>query len=302
MGNTSKRNNYIKFFIGLILFGGNGVVSNHIAMTSYQIVFFKTLIGSIFLLLTFLVTGNKFTFFKHWKDFGFVAISGLSMGVCWLFLFEAYVRIGVGLSSLLYYCGPIIVMALSPVLFKERLRPSIIFGFAVVLAGVVLVNGNVFMEGGSMFGLFCGAMTGVMYVTLVISNKFVKEMAGIENSLWTLIFSFVAVTVYTVVTGGCSLVIPSGSIVPTLVLGIVNTGLGCYCYFSSIGKLPVQTVAVCGYLEPLSAVILSILFIGEVMTGLQGIGVVCIIGGAVYCELSKSGNLKLLHKNRRSYN
>ena len=83
--------------------------------------------------------------------------------------------------------------------------------------------------------------------------------------------------------------IPRESIVPILVLGIVNTGIGCYFYFSSIGKLPVRTVAVCGYLEPLSAVVFASLFLGERMTALQAVGAVLIIGGAMVGELIKTG-------------
>ena len=55
--------------------------------------------------------------------------------------------------------------------------------------------------------------------------------------------------------------------------------------FGSIGKLPVQTVAVCGYLEPLSAVILAVLLLGEPMTLCQMIGAVLIVGGAVMGEI-----------------
>ena len=41
------------------------------------------------------------------------------MGISWLFLFEAYRRIGVSIASLGYYCGPVI--ALAPVMFHEKL-------------------------------------------------------------------------------------------------------------------------------------------------------------------------------------
>lgn len=73
-----------------------------------------------------------------------------------------------------------------------------------------------------------------------------------------------------------------------LILGIVNTGIGCYLYFSPLSKLPVQTVAVCGYLEPLSAVIFATVLLGEKMTIVQIIGAVCIIGGAMIGELVKT--------------
>lgn len=44
------------------------------------------------------------------------------------------------------------------------------------------------------------------------------------------------------------------------------------------------TVAVCGYLEPLSAVLFSVLFLKEQMLPLQIIGAVLILGGALFSE------------------
>ena len=69
-----------------------------------------------------------------------------------------------------------------------------------------------------------------------------------------------------------------------LLLGVVNTGFGCWLYFSSIGALPVQTVSVCGYLEPLSAVFFSVLLLHEVLTPARWIGAAMILGGAMLAE------------------
>jgi drug/metabolite transporter (DMT)-like permease len=76
-----------------------------------------------------------------------------------------------------------------------------------------------------------------------------------------------------------------GNLIPILLLGIVNNGIGCYFYFSSIGDLPVQTVAILGYLEPLSALFFSAAFLGETLSLLQVIGAILILGGAVLGEL-----------------
>ena len=46
--------------------------------------------------------------------------------------------------------------------------------------------------------------------------------------------------------------IARGDWIPILWISLLNTGGGCYFYFSSIGRLPVQTVAIYGYIEPLS--------------------------------------------------
>ena len=78
---------------------------------------------------------------------------------------------------------------------------------------------------------------------------------------------------------------------------ILNTGIGCYLYFSSIGNLPVQTVAICGYLEPLSAVVFSVLFLREILLPIQVLGAVLVIGGAVFAE----GMLNRKKSNQQHY-
>ena len=79
--------------------------------------------------------------------------------------------------------------------------------------------------------------------------------------------------------------VPANAWIWILILGVINTGLGCYLYFAPLAKLPVQTVAICGYLEPLSAVVFAAMLLGEKMSFLQVVGAVCIIGGAMIGEL-----------------
>lgn len=51
-----------------------------------------------------------------------------------------------------------------------------------------------------------------------------------------------------------------------------------------------QTVAVCGYLEPLSAVLFSMVFLQETMLPAQIVGAVLILGGAIFGEFAKKKN------------
>ena len=282
------KKSYIKYFTALLLFGSNGIVASLINLSSYEIVLLRTLIGSALLMAIFSLGRGKLTFYKNRRQFLFLCISGITMGTSWMFLYEAYARIGVSISSLLYYCGPVIVMALSPMLFKEKLTAVKVVGFAAVLCGVFLVNGNAFDGGGDTFGIFCGIMSAVMYSFMVIFNKKAKDITGLENSMLQLLISFLTVAVFVGIKQGFVMEIVPSSILPFLVLGLVNTGIGCYFYFSSIGDLPVQTVAICGYLEPLSAVLFSFLFLKEAMMQVQMIGAALIIGGAMFGECYKT--------------
>lgn len=276
-----RTKSYFKYILALLLFGSNGVVASHIALSSYEIVLLRTLIGSLLLIVLFLLGKGRFTFLQKKTDFLFLAASGAAMGISWMFLYEAYQQIGVSLSSLLYYCGPVIVMVLSPILFREKLTTPKITGFLLVVVGVILVNGRIVKSGESSWGLFCGAMSAVMYAFMVICNKKASRITGMENSTLQPTISFLTVAVIVGMRQGFTFEIATANWPWILFLGLINTGVGCYFYFSSIGALPVQTVAICGYLEPLSAVLFSVLLLNESMTLLQILGAGLIIGGAV---------------------
>lgn len=282
---------FVKHLLSLLLFGLNGIVASHIPLNSYEIVLLRTFIGSVFLIALFLIGKGRFHAWKHKKDSIFVALSGIAMGASWMFLYEAYKQIGVSLSTLLYYCGPVIVMVLSPVIFREKLTVTKLLGFATVVVGIFLINGN---EVGSnnRWGIFCGLMSAVTYFFMVTFNKKSKNISGMENTIMQLVCGFLTVAVFTVLKQGVVINIPQSAWGWILILGFVNTGIGCYMYFSSLTKLPVQTVAVCGYMESLSAVVFAAVLLGEKMTVLQVIGAVCIIGGAMIGELLKNNKQK----------
>lgn len=276
---------FIKYLSALLLFGLNGIVASHIMLSSYEIVFLRTLIGSVLLMILFLLSKGKFHLVEYKKDTMFIVLSGMAMGTSWMFLYEAYQQIGVSLASLLYYCGPVIVMILSPMIFKEKLTAPKIIGFLIVLVGIVFVNGNVIDDNRNTWGIICGAMSAVMYFFMVTLNKQSKNITGLENSVIQLVVSFLTVAVFVGCKQGFIIEIPSDAMIWILILGIVNTGIGCYLYFSPLAKLPVQTIAVCGYLEPLSAVVFASILLHEKMTIVQMIGALCIIGGAMIGEL-----------------
>ena len=282
------KKSYFKYFAALLMFGMNGIVASYIDLSSYEIVFTRTLIGSLLLISIFALTRQKVHLFQNKKHTLCLIISGIAMGTSWMFLYEAYQRIGVSIASLAYYCGPVIVMILAPILFREKLTWAKVVGFLAVLVGMFCVNAQALNEVKTTWGLFCGIMSAVMYAFMVIFNKKAESITGLENSMWQLLTSFLTVAVFVGAKQGFVIHIESGNWIPILILGVFNTGIGCYFYFSSIGDLPVQTVAICGYLEPLSAVVFSVLFLRESMTMIQVIGAVSILGGAAFGELFHS--------------
>lgn len=276
---------YIKYILGLLLFGSNGVISAMIALNSYEIVLTRTVLGSAFLILLMLISRQKLQIFRYKKEIPYMLLSGVALATNWIFLFEGYAQVGVSITILLCYCGPILVMLVSPFFFNEKITAPKIIGFCAVMLGMVFINGQSLQTGKSLWGIFCGIMAAITYVFMVISNKKATHITGLENSTIQLFISFIAVAVFVVCKQGFTLNIQSSDWIPILVLGILNTGVGIYLYFSPISKLPVQSVAICGYLEPLSAVVFSVLLLHEAMLPLYIIGGILIVGGALFGEL-----------------
>lgn len=281
---------YYKYFSALLLFGSNGVIASNIALPSYEIVLLRTLIGSLFLLVVFKFSGQQLTFYKNKRSGLFLCISAIAMGASWMLLYEAYQHVGVSIASLAYYCEPVIVMILAPLLFNERLTWAKAAGFASVLLGAFFVNWQALDDGKTVWGLFCGGMSAIMYAIMVIFNKKTQNISGAENSLVQLFVGFLVVATFIGFNQGLTLHHSAVNWMPVLLLGLLNTGLGCYLYFSSITVLPVQTVAICGYLEPLAAVFFSVFLLHESLQPLQILGAILIISGAVFSECAEQSN------------
>jgi ferredoxin len=115
-------------------------------------------------------------------------------------------------------------------------------------------------------------------------NKKAVSITGLENSTLQLVAGFITVAVFIVIRQGIVIPVTSESIFPILLLGVVNIGIGCYLYFSSIQQLPAQSVAICGYLEPLSALVFSAAVLQERLTFVQMVGSVLMLGGAAFGE------------------
>ena len=277
----NQRRDFLKYLLGLLLFGSNGVVASFIALQSHEIVLLRSVLGSVFLLALFLLTGGRVTLRRHRQDVLFIVLSGVAMAADWLLLFEAYARIGVSLGMIINYCGPVIVIACSAVFFSERITAKTVLALISALVGAILISWQGMRSGIDRIGLLLAVLSAFAYAAMVILNKLSQGIAGTENSAIQLLSTCVVVVIYVAVRQGINIHIPKGSFLPVLWIGIINTGLGCFLYFSSITALPAQTVAICGYLEPLSAVLFSVAILQETMLPLQIVGATLILGGTM---------------------
>ncbi len=280
------RRSYLRYIAALLLFGTNGLLVSAIHLPSCEIVIFRTLLGSGVLFC--LVAALRPAMLTR-RDALLVIGSGAAMGASWIAQYEAFRLVGVGISSLVYCLGPVCVMTLAPRLLGERPGLAHWIGLTAVVLGVALVNGEALGAGASSAGVVCALIAAAAYAGMVLLIKRVKDTCGMRapalQVLAACAFSLAASLVFQIADVE-QLTVPGVSdVAALLMLGLVNGGVCCYWYFDSISKLPAQSVVVCDYLEPLSALCLSAAVLGESLGAWQVVGAALVFLGAVGAEL-----------------
>ena len=136
---------------------------------------------------------------------------------------------------------------------------------------------------GILFGL--GAAT--LYATVILLNKFTKTVDGIHRTFMQFISAIAVLVPYVLLTDGINLkMLDKKGWVFLLVIGIVHTGITYCLYFSSLKELPGQKAAILSYIDPLVAVLISVVVLHEKMTVMQIIGGLLILGFTLWNEIS----------------
>ena len=282
------RLSYGMYILSMLIFGTNGILVHHISLASSQIILMQTLIGGLLLTLMVLLRGG-FDRAGIRADLLPLLLGGSVLGLNWVALFEAYRQLNVSLATLIYYVGPILVLLFSPVLFREKLNSRKITSVVLVAVGLVCISGSIALRGMSMRGLLTAVVSALFYAAVIIFNKRITHTGGMQTAALELDIAFVIVLIYMMLTVGLPHPAVSDNIPWIAVIGLVNTGLAYLLYFSGLQKLPAQSAALISYVDPVSALVFSALFLHETMTPVQILGAVLIIGGAVFGEL-KSRN------------
>lgn len=276
---------YGMYLLSMLIFGTNGYVVSHISFHGSQVVLLRTLIGGPVLTLLVLLRGG-FDRASVRAEAVPLLLGGAALGFNWVALFEAYRMLNVSLATLIYYVGPMLILLLSPVLFREKLTGRKLAAVCIVGVGLVCISGSIAFGGLNTAGLLTAIVSALFYASLIAFNKRITRTSGLQTAAIELDVAFLVVLVYVLLTVG--LPRPTAADLPYIaVIGLVNTGLAYLLYFSGLQKLPGQSVALMSYVDPVSALLFSAVLLHETMTPVQLVGAALIIGGAMFGELRR---------------
>lgn len=274
--------------LSMAIFGTIALFVRNIGVASAELALYRAVMAAAVIGLFLLITRQKIPFAKIQKELIVLLISGIAMGFNWILLFEAYKYTTVSVATLSYYFAPVIVTVACPLIFREKLTGKQILCFVMSTIGIVMITGigETSGSGKDFLGILFGLSAAVLYATVVLLNKFIKNVEGIHRTFLQFLAAIAVLIPYVAMTGGMTLeVLDTTGWVCLLVVGLVHTGLAYCMYFSSLKDLSGQEAAILSYVDPLVAVMLSVAVLGEPLGWMQALGGALILGFTLWNEL-----------------
>ncbi len=183
--------------------------------------------------------------------------------------FYSYKNTTIANAVLTHYTAPIMVALLSPIFLKEKLTIKILIAVFLATTGLWIMLDMSLKEFCELLiagdrntaGIFAGLLSGFAYALLVI---IIRVIAQKVNPLVMTFFQNLTIAVILLPFMDFSVNFYS-ALWALLIMGIVHSTIAPVLYFRGMKDVNANRAAILGYLEPVCAIFLGIIFLGEII-------------------------------------
>ena len=286
------------FYIVLagLFWGTSGIFAPLLSPYGFTALQMATVRGSVSFccMAIYVLIKDRSLFSVRWRQLLLFFCNGVAVFMAASMYYLAMIMTSVSTAVVLMYTAPIFVSIGSAVLFGERFSKMKLISVAVMLMGCCLVSGII---GGMKFdplGILVGILAGVAYA---IYNLFTKQAMRLGYSpVSTTMYAFLFMALI-----GLCVSRPAGIVVgvmnepwPTapllLSMGVCTCVLPFFLYTLSLKRLPAGTASALGIIEPMAAMVYSIVIFGERPDLLSYVGILLILLATVALGLGERQN------------
>ena len=283
----------VKMIFSMAVFGTISLFVKKIPLVSGEIALYRAFLAFILIGVYLLVKRQKIHFREMKKTLPLLILSGCAMGINWILFFEAFNYTTVSVATLSYYFAPVIVTLACPVIFKEKMGAKQWICFFMATLGIILITGlDINSENDNITGILFGLGAACLYSVVIILNKFIKNVDDIQKTFIQFVSAAAVLLPYVLLTSGINIAsVSGGGLISLLFVGLFHTGVTYCFYFSAMKGLSGQETAILSYIDPLVAVLVSVVILKEEMTLMQIIGGVIILGFTLWNEIKGKKDL-----------
>lgn len=171
--------------------------------------------------------------------------------------FYAFKNSTIANAVLTHYTAPVIVAFLAPLFLKEVITRRIVIAIIIASIGLwIMLDGFSFKEN-QMAGIMAGLVSGLAYAIIII---FLRIQSQNFNPLVLAFFTNVTITILLL---PFIREFPLKALWSYLFMGIVHSTIAPILYFKGLQHVTANRAAVLGYIEPVGAIIIGIIFLSE---------------------------------------
>ncbi|MEZ4262892.1 MAG: DMT family transporter [Polyangiaceae bacterium] len=213
------------------------------------------------------------------------------LGIAWLgvadamniaLFFAAYQRTSVAIAVLTHYLTPVLVALAAPWALGERMTARTWGATLTSLAGLVLLlrPWSAGLSRGDLVGAALGAGSAVFYASnVIVTKKLSRAFSGSEQMFF---HGLVAVPLlWLLVPSGALASAPRASLVVIALAALGPGALGGLTFVWGLRRVPAGHASVLTLLEPLVAVLLAAVWLGEIPPVVSVFGGAAVLAGAV---------------------
>jgi drug/metabolite transporter, DME family len=262
----------------------------HQGISPFQLVQLRITLAAVFLFI-WLFSKNKHLLRVAKGDLVYFIILGICgmAAVQFTYLF-AISKIHVAAAILLQYMAPIFIALFSVVFAKEKLKSSTITAIIMATAGCWLVVGayNLNVLSMNIIGIFSGIASAIAFAWYSIHGEYGMR----KYNPWTVLFYALvfAAVVWNVLHPPLEAFFHARSLLEwwwIFYIAIFGTVVPFGLYLEGINLIRATRSSITGMLEPITAGMLSYIFLNEVLEPLQLVGGVLVILAIILLQLKQ---------------
>lgn len=291
---SNENRSKLSMILAMFIFGTIGIFRKYIPWPSMALACVRGCVGAAFLVILFALRHQKISGLNtvdktSLREIIFLILSGTFVGFNWILLFDSYNYTTVATATLCYYMAPVFVVIASPFLLKKKVSIKSWVCVAIAFVGMILISGVLdtgFDAESEGKGVILGLGAALLYACVIILNKKIKSVEPLTRTILQLGIAGIVLVPFSLVKGEfANLDYSLVTLVFVALVCILHTGIAYVLYFGTLSKLNTQTIALFSYIDPIVAVVLSVMLLREPMKPTMLIGAILILGAMAYDEL-----------------
>ena len=297
-GQPERLRGFFEVGLASLANGSIGVMVTYADMPATMLLCLRMVFAAAALGVVVLATGS-------WRDLrrpgAPLRVLGISVALALnLILYFLAIRYtGVAVAIFLSYLAPVYLAFVAPRVLKEKTETVVYVALAIGLAGMalILVPGLV-LEGVKLSGpgLFFGWAAGVMYAVYLL---FAKSLRGLNVRSTAVVFTQSAFTAAVMLVPGLLAVGAAGytytgvDLLMAALLGLVTTAFSFSLFMDGLRFIRVQHASIMAYIEPVSAPLYALVFLGQQPSAWTIAGGALIVAAGILVVLYARGEPEL---------